>query len=115
MTGISDPHVLMMENDRLKGEIAYLRNFVSHMKEWDEVRDSRMNHIEDLARSMTWQCNLTPLDVVKLGRIAVEMATLISEYKGEPQIRLPLSSGRPTKPPRDQALPLSSAYARSTI
>jgi len=115
MTDIADPHVLMMENDRLKAEIAYLRNFLGHMKEWDEVRDARMDHIEDLARSMTWQCNLTPLDVVKLGRIAVEMATRISEYKGETQLRLPLSSGNPPKPPRDQALPVSSAYARSTI
>ncbi|MAX59644.1 MAG: hypothetical protein CL755_12530 [Chloroflexi bacterium] len=115
MTGIADPHTLLMENDRLKSEISYLRNFIGYIKEWDQVRDARMDRIEDLARSMTWECNISPLDIVKVGRIAVDMASRISEYKGEPEVRLPLSSGNPPKPPREQALPVSSTYARSTI
>ena len=115
MTGIADPHTLLMENDRLKSEISYLRNFIGYIKEWDQVRDARMDRIEDLARSMTWECNISPLDIVKVGRIAVDMASRISEYKGEPEVRLPLSSGNPPKPPREQALRVSSTYARSTI
>ena len=72
---------LEIQMDTLRKKNEYQRNFIEFLKGWDELRDQKMDAIEDKVRELSWLCNITPIDIIRVARLTLQIQREMNSYK----------------------------------
>ncbi len=101
---------LEIQIDTLRKKNDYQRKFIEFLKEWDELRDQRMDEIQDKVRELSWLCNITPTDIIKVARLTLQIQREMNTYKAHMGS---IPNGEPSPPNRNSGTSSNSGTRES--